>query len=147
MSKANDIAAVIATRLATIRTSNGYETDAGQTVYRGKRNLSAGNCITLFEGEEDATRPRGEPYTANAIMHFIAEGVVACDPENPDIAGHKLVADIQKAIFSTDHTLSGLLASPIIYTGRVIQPRADGSPLVSAQVRLDATYTITPANP
>lgn len=147
MSKANDIADAIKTRLQTIRTANGYETDAGQTVYRGKRNLASGNCITLFEGEEDANRPKGDPYTATAIIHFFIEGCIPCDADHPDIAGHALVADIQKAVFSEDHTLSGLLAAPIIYTGRVIQPRQDGAALVTALVRLDATYTLTPANP
>ncbi len=148
MSRANDIASELVNRLKTIRTANGYTTDVGAAVYRGQRQLSATNACTLFEGEEDATgTTRKEPYTLTALVHYVAEAAVACDPNNPDIAGHALAADMQRALFTGDATLGNLLASPLLYTGRVIQPRPDGQSIVTVQIKLDALYTLTPANP
>lgn len=149
MSRANDIAAALAARLQLIRTASGYHTNAGAVVYRGKRQLPEGTpeCITLFEGEEDASAPKGEPYTAVAVQHFYAEGQAPCSADNPDLAGHDLVEDMLRALFSGDLTLGGLLTGLLTYTGRVIQPRPDGQNLVIVQIKLDATYTLTPANP
>lgn len=149
MSKANNIAAALASRLGLILTASGYHTNAGAVVYRGKRQLPEDTpaCITLFEGEEDAQSPKGEPYTVIAVQHFYAEGQAVCDPDNPDIAGHALVEDMQRALFTGDSRLDGLLSGPLTYTGRVIQPRMDGQNLVIVQIKLDATYTLTPANP
>lgn len=149
MSQANNIAAALAARLKLIRKAAGYHTNAGAVVYRGKRQLPEDTlaCITLFEGEEDAQSPKGEPYTVIAVQHFYAEGQTPCDPDNPDLAGHDLVEDIQRALFSGDSRLDGLLAGPLTYTGRVIQPRPDGQNLVIVQIKLDATYTLTPATP
>jgi hypothetical protein len=147
MSKANDIAEAIKARIETIRTANGYATDIGQTVHRGRRQLETPDTATLYEGEEDASKPRAVPYTATAIINFTIEACAHCDPDNPDIAGHILIADIQRAVFSDDNTLSGLLSETIQYAGRVIQPRIDGQSIVNVQVRLQATYTLTPATP
>jgi hypothetical protein len=148
MSRANDIAEALKSRLEAIRTAAGYATDVGTTVYRGRRQLNEENACTLFEGEEDASgAAKKEPYTVTAIIHFTAEGAVACDPLNPDLAGHDLVADMQRALFTGDSTLGGLLAGPLTYTGRVIQPRQDGQSIVTVQIKLDAIYTMTPATP
>jgi hypothetical protein len=148
ISRADEIAKALKTRLQAIRKNAGYHTDIGLKVYRGKRQLTAGNCATLYEGEEDAGRStRAEPYTTTAVQHFVAEAAVECDPDNPDIAGHKATADLLKALFTGDATLGALLAGPILYTGRVIQPRLDGQALVLVQIKLDATYSLTPANP
>lgn len=148
VSRANDIADAIKARSQAVRKINGYHTDIGQTVYRGKRQLTAGNSTTIWEGEEDAGRAtRGSPYTTTAVQHLVIEAAVDCDPDNPDIAGHKAIADLQRAIFAGDERLDGLLAAPLQYTGRVIQPRLDGQSLVVVQIKLDATYSLTPANP
>jgi hypothetical protein len=147
ISRANTIAEVLKSRLESVRKANGYYTNAGRRVYRGKRQLPEADCATLFESEEDAGNPRGEPYTAVAVAHFVAEAAVECDPDNPDIAGHKLVADLCRALFGGSPNLDGLLESPLTYTGRAIQPRVDGQSLVNVQIKLDATYLFTPANP
>lgn len=147
ISRANTIAETLKARLGQVRKASGYYTNAGRKVYRGKRQLDEADACTLFEGEEDAGSPRGEPYTAIAVDHFVAEACVECDPDNPDIAGHKLVADLCRAVFSGSPTLDGLLESPLTYTGRVIQPRLEGQSLVNVQIKLDATYLFTPANP
>lgn len=148
VSRADEIAKTLKTRLQSIRKSNGFHTDIGAKVFRGKRQLTTGNCVTIYEGEEDAGRAtRREPYTTTAVLHYTAEAALDCDPDNPDIAGHKVVADILRALFAGSETLDGLLAAPILYTGRVIQPRMDGQSMVAVQIKLDATYSLTPANP
>jgi len=147
ISRANTIAEALVARLQNVRTTNGYHTNVGREVFRGKRKLMEADVTTLFEDEEDAGPPKAEPYTAIAVQHFIAEAATTCDPDNPEIAGHKLVADLCKTLFSADLTLSGLLEAPLTYTGRVIQPRVDGQSLVNVQIKLDATYRFTPANP
>ena len=94
ISTANTIAETIAGRLQAIHKTNGYHTDIGRAVYRGKGQRTAANCCTLHEREEDAGHPTGraEPYTTTAVQHFVVEAVVDCDPDNPDEAGHKAAA-------------------------------------------------------
>lgn len=144
ISIANTIAEAIAQRLALVRIAGGYFTDVGKVVFRGRHQCPAGTT-TLIELEEDAALPKAEPYTAIAVQHFIVEAAAECDPDNPDLVGHQLVADICRATLSTDLTLGGLLESPLTYTGRVIQPRSDGQSIVSVQIKLDATYRFNPA--
>lgn len=149
MSKANAIAEALKARLQQVRRSGGYHTDVGARVYRGRVQLAEADipCAVLFEGEEDAARPKGEPYTVPAVLHFIVEAHAPCAPENPDLAGHDLVEDLLRALFGGDPRLGGLLNDLLTYTGRVIFPREGGSGVVTVQIKLDAPYNLTPATP
>lgn len=141
ISVANTIAESLAARLRTIRKSNGFHNDIGAKVCRGKTQQKTANFCTLYELEEDAGRAtRQDPYTTTAVIHFVVESIVDCDPDNPDIAGQKAIADIQRALFAESETLNGLLLSPMQYAGRIIEPRPNGA--VVARLFLDCTYAL-----
>ena len=147
ISKADSIVQALITRLSTIKKANNYQTSAGKKIIDGQRQSIEADTIAIYETEEDSTRTKGEPYTATAVMHLVIEGVVACTADAPNKAGRRLAADLQKAAFGGDASLEGLLVTPLIYTGRVIQPRLDGQLMVVVQIKLDAIYQLTPANP
>lgn len=144
MSKANDIAAALAARLATIRTANGYATDAGQHVYRGAIGIAEENApfSAIIEQEDQVEDQRikdrstgADPIDADLLLPFDIVAFAPCDPDNPAIAGHALVADIKRAVFGGDLTWGGL-ATHTRYIGRSIPPRTAGSTLVEVRVSI-----------
>ncbi|WP_041646656.1 hypothetical protein [Aromatoleum aromaticum] len=152
MSKADTIAAAIATRLQTIRIANGYATDAGAAVYRGRTSFDAADvpCITIAEPEdeieEQRDHPDGDGADLIARLPFTIEAFAACNPDAPNVAGHQLVADIKRAIFSADITLGGL-AVTLRYLGRTIAPREPGARIVTVAVKIRVGYTENLAAP
>lgn len=142
MSKAADIAAVIVARLATIRTAAGYATQAGATVYRGRRHVpeEAMPCLTLIEGDDNVIE-RNENQ-ASIVLPFTIEGHIACDPDHPNDAAHRLIADIKRSVFGGDPRLGGL-AKDTFYTGRIISPRVDGVTAVVVAVSLEVRMVET----
>lgn len=136
MSTADKIAAELAARLAQITIANGYQTDIGLRVYDGRRNLDESHmpCVVMVEDDDDpATMQAPNSKTA---MPWLIEGHAACDPDNPNAAGRKIVADLKKAVFSGDLTFGDKRAVACRYGGRSIAPRTDGLALVSASVTI-----------
>lgn len=155
MSKANDIAAALAARLATIRTANGYATEAGQHVYRGAIGIAEEQApfISIVEQEDQVEDQRikdrsagADPIDADILLPFDIVAVGPCDPDNPSIAGHTLVADIKRAVFGGDLTWGGL-ATHTRYIGRSIPPRTAGSTLVEVRVSIRIGCVENLANP
>ena len=146
MSLANDTALAIAALLAGIRTANGYNTDAGIRVYRGRRAVDEDEipCLTLIEGE-DSVIDANDRQVSLAVPYSI-EGHTACDAENPNDAAHVLIADIKRAIFSADNRLGGLVKD-IRYTGRIMAPRTDGASIAVVSVGIEARLVENLAQP
>jgi hypothetical protein len=153
-SKAAAIAAALADRLATIRIANGYHTDAGQTVWRGRTALDPDDLpsITLFEQEDlvesqrvmDSTAPTS--IDCNILLPFAIEGSAWCDPDHPNLVGHALIADIKRALFNADLTFGGT-ASHTRYIGRTIGPREGGDHIVTVTVQIQIGSTENIAAP
>ncbi|MDX9717243.1 MAG: hypothetical protein RBT67_07710 [Thauera sp.] len=147
-SKAAAIAAAIAARLATITRANGYHTNAGLHVWRGRTAIDADELpsITLFEQEDQVEDQRITTATdptaidAHLLLPFVVEASTHCDPDHPNLAGHALVADIKRAIFSGDLTW-GSLASHTRYIGRTLGPREGGADIVTVTVQIRIGYT------
>lgn len=136
MSTADKIAAELAARLAQITIANGYQTDIGLRVYDGRRNLDETNmpCVVMVEDDDD---PAGmQAPNGKTSMPWLLEGHTACDPDHPNAAGRKIVADLKKAVFSGDLTFGDKRAVACRYGGRSIAPRTDGLALVSASVTI-----------
>lgn len=136
MSTADKIAAELAARLAQITIANGYQTDIGLRVYDGRRNLDETHmpCVVMVEDDDD---PAGmQAPNGKTSMPWLLEGHTACDPDHPNAAGRKIVADLKKAVFSGDLTFGDKRAVACRYGGRAIAPRADGLALVSASVTI-----------
>ncbi|THF61396.1 hypothetical protein E6C76_20145 [Pseudothauera nasutitermitis] len=148
VSKAAAIAAAAADRLATITLANGYHTDAGQRIYRGRAVLDLEDlpAIVLYEEEDLVDRQRagaagqGEAVDIIIGLPFTIEATAACDPLHPNVTGHALVADIKRCLFSGD-LLWGGLATGTLYVGRTLHPRDDGAGFVRATVQIRVTYS------
>lgn len=141
MSVANNIAVALTTRLAGITVANGYETDIGTRVLRGRRRLDKTHlpCIVLIEKDDQVLDTRVSQV--KLAQPYVIEGHTACDPDNPNDAAHKIIADIKRMVFATRLTYGNdqhLL--PVKYVGRSIAVREDGIEVVSAAVEISVEY-------
>lgn len=140
---AESIARSLDQRLKCIRTADGFETDAGARVFRGKRALTEADvpCIVLVEGPESVSDQRDSRVKLAA--RFIAEAHDRCDAEHPNDRGHALVRDVKRALFGgprTRGTVLDGLADSIAYRGKTIGAREDGAALVFASVAIEVHY-------
>jgi hypothetical protein len=134
MSIEDKIAAELATRLAQITIANGYQTDIGLRIFDGRRRLDETQmpCIVMLEDDDE---PSGQQApNGKASLPWVIEGHTACDPDHPNVAGRKIVADLKKAVFSADLTFGDKRAIACRYDGRSISPRQDGLDVVSANI-------------
>lgn len=143
MSKASGIAAAIADRLGQISITNGYLTDIGQKVFRGKRDLSEEDCpcCVLIEND-DAVAPASASRNTKVIItaDYAIEALLACDPDHPNDAAHMAITDLKRALFNGDPSYGKRINKGLAYTGRVIEPRESGSGLVGVQVKVQAEF-------
>lgn len=148
-TKAGDIAAEIAARLALIRTTGGFETDIGRDVKRGRRKIPADDappCVVMFEGDDDPKDRPGRIPLVLVQQAYVLDAYDQCDPDNPNDQAHKMIRDLKRAIFAGDATLGGKV-SKVMYIGRDIGPRPDGAALVQARVMLVVEYVEDLTNP
>ena len=150
-TKASEIALHITGLLATISQANGYKTDIGRQVFRGKRKIDDGipPCAVVIEGEDKPTSTQG-PVSQKITQSYALGGYAECDPDHPNDRAHEILADIKKAIFTTDEptaidrhkgsTSFGGKVVSVNYRGRDIGPRADGVALVFAVVHIDVEF-------
>lgn len=148
--KALQIVKALAARLEVIRTANGYRTDAGAQVYRGRIVFDASDslpALTVFDDEDDVLQINGA-LRAKLGLSVTIEGIAQADPDNPSDTGHAMVADIKKAIFSPDYdqTFGGMVAK-LSYAGRRMQSREGGSGHISVAVMLTVEYVEDLTNP
>lgn len=151
LTRARDIALHITSLLADISKTNGYETDIGVQVFRGKRKIDDTHvpCAVLLEGED---KPGGEQGRGSQqiTQSYVLGGYAECDPDNPNDTAHQIISDIKKAVFTNTNptraeeingTVSfGGRVKSVQYRGRDIGPRTDGVPIVFAVVHIDVTY-------
>ena len=145
LNKASEIGELLSAELATITIANGYLTDIGLTVFRGKRNVEDDQapCCALIEGE-DRVADEG-PTQAVIDCDYAAVAYMPCDPDNPNDAAHLAIKDIKKLFFSKGARM-GNQVKKISYKGRDIGPRADGKPLVMAVVHFTIRFSETLAD-
>lgn len=133
MSKASDIALAIFARAQAITVANGYATDIGQRGFRGTQYLDpdALPCFVLIEeGSAGSSRSATRSLTTT---EYVLEGHATCDPDHPNDAGHLIVADLKRAVFSG--TLDfGHGVTEAAFKGAEIEPRAEGRDLVAARI-------------
>jgi hypothetical protein len=152
MSKAKQLAQALSDRLATISVANGYLTDIGTTVMRGKLDFDEKElpCIVIVEGDDEVLDERDTDARVN--IPFQIEGHDIGDPTNPNDKIHDILADLKRAIFGTDTTFGGLIRASrgtpgLHYRGRIIYKRDAGTANVAAGIRIDCEITENLANP
>lgn len=139
MSKASTLAERLSDRIAQITIANGYLTNIGAKVFRGKGKLDENDlpCTVLVEGEERIDDSSEIQYKARARFTF--EGHDACDPDHPNDKAHMIIADLKRAIFDGDRTFGGMIRPRIglRYAGRRIATRDDGARIIAASIDID----------
>jgi hypothetical protein len=143
ISTAEGVAAEVTRRMELILKSGGFETDAGQKVYRGKRKVDeekvGTGCLVLIEGDDDpVARPGRQPLYKNE-QTYILGGYLPCSAEHPNDAAHALIRDLKRAIFSDPENFGGAVDN-VAYRGRDIGPRADGVNIVFAMIEIVVTF-------
>lgn len=146
MSAAQTIATNLSTRLATIQQTNGYATDIGVRVFRGRRRIDPDMipCVVLIEGDDDVQSESLK--SARIDQQYFIEAHDECDPDNPNDKGHLIIADLKKAVFGGDVTFDRTIRG-IEYRGRRIIPREEGITTVAASIHVQVSFVENLTNP
>lgn len=150
LQRAEDVAAEVISRLEKITVAQGAETDAGRVVLQGRRSVSRedANCISVIEGDDVINDTRRT--SVDLSQKYVIVALIPCDIDNPNVAAHKVLRDIKRAIFTTagkpDSKFGGQV-DEVKYLGRDIVPRADGEALVQAIVEISVKYVENLADP
>lgn len=154
LQSAEDVAAEIVARLGTITIAQGAETDCGLVVFQGRRDVSEEMipCSVVIEAEDtpDASRPG---TLIDLAQRYVLFAYVPCDPLNPNLAAHKALRDLKRAIFRTPGEPErawprwGGKVRKVMYLGRDIGPRSDGAAFVLATIEISVEYVEDLANP
>lgn len=146
LTKASDIAQYLTELLGTVKQANGFHTDIGLNVFRGKRAKAdeAVPCAVIIEGEDHPGESAGRE-AIKITQDYVLGGYVECDPDNPNDAAHLVIKDLKKVLFGQGPRLGGRVAA-ITYRGRDIGPRPDGVAIVFAVVHISVTFAETLAD-
>lgn len=149
-TRAREVAAHLSALLAGISQANGYETDLGTRVFRGKRKIDATAvpCAVMLEGDDTPGHVQGDSIVIT--QSYVLGGYTACDPDNPNDAAHQIVSDLKKAVFEIvdptkaesingTQTFGGRVKN-VEYKGRDIGARTDGGAIVFAVIHIDVTF-------
>lgn len=151
LTRARDVALHINDLMAGITKANGYETDIGVRVFRGKRKIDDTHvpCAVMLEGEDKPGSEQGRG-SQQVTQSYVLGGYAECDPDHPNDTAHQIISDIKKAIFSVADDnrvdrLSGTVSfggrvKSVTYRGRDIGPRTDGVAIVFAVVHIDVVF-------
>lgn len=154
MDKAELIDAELLARLAKIRKSNGYETDAGSKVLHGGGQAPEGkDSVTLRETEETTWGHNPRSTTCMVRPTYIIEGHAVCTAETHMARARALVRDICKAVELLDDPMleqiwpvdatgvkAALIADRLQYAGKEIDDRAEGQNTATVRVKFNLTY-------
>jgi hypothetical protein len=149
--RSEDVANEIATRLSGISIANGYETDIGLRVQRGRRSVPADDeppLVQLVEGSDDVLDESGRNSKSliKVEQPYVLDAFDRCDPDNPNVQAHKMIRDMKRAIFADGRTLGGRVFE-VKYLGKDIGPRPDGAALVQARVAISVSFAEDLASP
>lgn len=138
---AAEIAQALSTRLSVITKANGYATDCGVTVYRGRRRLDAEAppCIVIAELEDTVLEQTMRGSLHLSQVYAIEAHAETDDPDNPNDICHQMLFDLKRAVFQPTSLHTNV--RKIEYRGRTIGPRDEGTALVFASIRIAVDYT------
>ncbi len=139
LNKASDIAVLLTARLQTITIANGYLTDIGDRVYRGRKKIEDdfAPCVSIIEGDD---RIEDENHREVVLeQEYAFHAYMPCDPDNPNDAAHLAIKDLKRARFG-DEANSGRQVQKVRYIARGIGPRPDGVAIVLAVVMVAVRY-------
>lgn len=149
-TSADAIARHITGLMEGITKANGFETDIGTSVARGRRKIDDNQipCAVIIEGEDSLGDTAGR-YSIRVTQSYVLGGYSHCNPQHPNDTAHQIIRDIKRAVFTDTGPANnwGGKVLKVEYRGRDIGPRADGVPIVFAIVHIDVTYAEDVRNP
>lgn len=153
-TSATEVAAEIKSRLQAISTTADvpYLTNIGAAVYQGKVGVDDDMppCISIREGDDHVESTPGRSALWQIAQKYALVSYGPCDPDDPNVAAHRQIKDMKRAIFSTNgkpDAKFGGKVQEVHYLGRTIGPRADGKPIVMAIVDIEVVYVESLALP
>ena len=149
--KSEDVADGLAQRVEQISIANGYETDIGLKLQRGRRRMPADDeppLVQLVEGGDEISDEsgRGAGARIKVTQTYVFDAFDRCDPDNPNVQAHKMIRDLKRAIFADGRTLGGKVYE-VKYLGKDIGPRPDGAGLVQARIMVSVSFAEDLSNP
>lgn len=155
MSTAKEIGTALAANLATILSTNGYKTDMGLRVYKGRRSLddSLIPCVVLAELPDQVADAVQHGTQILVTQQYVMEAHVPCDPNNPNDAAHDAIEDMKRLVFQGLKEVGNLgrffsdKIKTMKYVGKAILPRQDGTAYVGAALTIECTFRETLTSP
>lgn len=149
INQASVLAEYVTEQMERITVANGFNTDIGLRVFRGRRKIDEDHvpCGVVIEGVDTPGDQVGRD-SLRITQEYTLGGYVRCDPDHPNDAAHLLIKDIKRVMFPNlmDRNFGGRVVK-VEYTGRDIGPRVDGEPIVFAVVHIQVQYAETLSNP
>lgn len=146
-----DVADELVSRLAAVTVAQGCETDIGLSVLRGRIHIddSMLPCVSVIE-TGDTPEHRGNGARVVTSAEFVAFAYLACDPMQPNVAAHKALRDLKRAVFRTAGLPSrdwGRRVQEVKYRGYEIGARSDGAAFVAVGLKVAVDFVEDLANP
>lgn len=150
---AGGVSAIVSERLSQISKANGFETDCGTRIFRGRRKVEkeqvgTTGCILILEGRDIPEQQIGGRLAQVLLLQEY--GIVAFVPiegtEEPNDAAHRALRDMKKAIWKSDATF-GQQVKEVRYQARDIGVREDGTNHVEVLLEIGVVFVeslITP---
>ena len=142
---ATEVANEIYARLQQITMANGYETDMGLQVFQGRVKVAdeqvAPSCVSVIEGIDSVQQQaaRGRMPIVKVEQRYGLVGYSVCDQSQPNVAAHKMLRDMKRALWHDGSTFGDRVLS-VNYLSRDIGPRADGVGIVMALLEIGVEY-------
>lgn len=150
LQSAEQISDAVVARVQACTLANGAETDLGRVVYRGRRVIDDDMipCAVILEGEDRVEEQAA--LNVNVKQQYLIYAYVPADPANPNVAAHKALRDLKRAMFRTagkpDATW-GWTVKRVHYQGKDIGPRTDGAGFVLVVLDIAVEYVESLAAP
>lgn len=101
-SKRQQLFEAVRTQLRTIKIVDGFDTDAGRTVYLGELvNLGPddpASAIAIVVGDDQVTEQSFGPATLEILLPFSVVGLARADLSEPWIAAEQTISDVKKVL-------------------------------------------------
>ncbi len=141
-SVGKNLSIALSTLLSTIRVANGYRTDIGLKVMRGRGQIDENSTtpfILIKEDTETEDARVGQISLFKETAQLRLEGFAACDLENPNDIAHDIVADFKKCLFSKKDALPE--AFKVQYVSRSIGSRESGLKINGGAITIALEYS------
>lgn len=147
MSKAQQIALALTALVQGVTPANGFVTNVGREVFRGRQTIDESElpCTVIVEGDD--TLVSGTKQNIQIRQRYVLEGHHECDPLQPNDKAHEIIADLKRVVFGRDDENLGGLVRKIEYVGRNIALRQNGTRFVSASIEIDVEFVENLTNP